>query len=81
MVMVRKGLDLPDETALPMSDVAGADLSLWKKGREKKKRDFTKKAFLTLSWPHLGLHLEISGLEISPRTLSWPHLGLHLEIS
>ena len=37
MVMVRKGLDLPDETALPMSDVAGADLSLWKKGREKKK--------------------------------------------
>ena len=43
------------------------------------------KAFLTLSWPHLGPHLEISRLEISPRKLSWPYLGhilgLHLEIS
>ena len=35
-----------------------------------KKKDFTKKAFLTLSWPHLGLHLEISRLDISPRKLS-----------
>ena len=33
-------------------------------------RDFTEKALLTLSWPHLGLHLEISRLEISPRKLS-----------
>ena len=29
-----------------------------------------KEAFLALSWPHLGLHLEISRLEISPRKLS-----------
>ena len=45
---------------------------------------------MTLSWPHLGLHLarlelhlETSRLEISPRnlTLSWPHPELHLEIS
>ena len=28
------------------------------------------KAFLSLSWPHLGLDLEISRLEISPRKLS-----------
>ena len=37
---------------------------------------------MSLSWPHLGLDLEISRLEISTRklvlTLSWPHLGLHL---
>ena len=33
-------------------------------------KDFTKKAFWTLSWPHLGLHLEISRLEILPRKLS-----------
>ena len=25
---------------------------------------------MTLSWPHLGLHLEISRLEIFPRKLS-----------
>ena len=36
-----------------------------------------QESFLDLSWPHLGLHLEIS----TPRKLSWPHLGLHLEIS
>ena len=50
-----------------------APFTVSKKGREKK-RDFTKKAFLTLSWPNLGLHLEISRLEISPRKLSWPYL-------
>ena len=67
---------------------------------------------MTLSWPHLGLHLdhleisrleiprklscpylghilglrlEMSKLEISPRklflTLSWPHLGPHFGLS
>ena len=40
-------------------------LMLMLKRSVKKKRDFTKKAFLT-PWPHLGLHLEISRLEISP---------------
>ena len=38
-------------------------------------RDFNKKPFLTLSWPHLGLHLETSRLEISARKLSWSYLG------
>ena len=46
---------------------------------------FILKAFLGLAWPHLGLYLEISRLEISPRKLSWPfpwpHLGLYLEMS
>ena len=32
-------------------------------------------AFLGLAWRHLGLYVEISGLEISPRKLSWPYLG------
>ena len=42
----------------------------------KKKRDFTKKAlWVTLSWPNLGLHLEISRLEISPRKLLDPILA------
>ena len=32
-------------------------------------------AFLGLAWRHLGLYVEISRLEISPRKLSWPYLG------
>ena len=53
--------DLHDETALQKCEVAARTFNQLKKGREKKKkRDFTKKAFLTLSWPHLGLHLAIS---------------------
>ena len=74
------------ETALFQCEVARANLySVSKKGREKKKKRFHQESFLDLSWPHLGLHLEISRQEISPRKLSsplsWPHLGLHLENS